>query len=154
MFRREFPCDEYVSLGLVIVWLLLVEIAAAADAMSVDEVREGMTGYGLTVVKGQRPSDSTSRFSVCFVWFSRAETWFLLAVRVGDREIGRGRRHERKPGLFKRSLARAIAYTWEFGLEPIAGITPYQQMVALADRPPVSASMPIRLEIETEEEVG
>jgi hypothetical protein len=124
--------------------LLSVPIDSAADSISVDEIREGMKGYGLTVVKGTTPE----RFEVEILGLLRQvqpsrDMILARCTGLGIEKSGVAGGMSGSPVYVNDRLLGAIAYTWEFGLEPIAGITPFQQMVALADRPPVAASKPI-----------
>jgi hypothetical protein len=131
------------SLGFILL-LLAVEIARAVDPISVDEIRAGMTGHGLTVVRGTTPE----RFEVEILGVLRqvqpSRDMVLARCRgLGMEKSGVAGGMSGSPVYIGERLLGAIAYTWEFGLEPIAGITPYQQMVTLTNRPPETASTPI-----------
>lgn len=96
---------------------------------NVDEIREGMTGYGVTVLKGT----TLERFGVNVIGVLKSHSpgRDLVLVRVsgiGLEKTGVISGMSGSPVYIEDKLVGAIAYTWSFGTEPIAGITPFKDM--------------------------
>ena len=107
-----------------------------ANFLSVDDVRPGMKGYGMTVFQGSKPE----RFEVEVlgvirgVWGPKqniiiarlsgplAERTFVFQGMSGS------------PVYIDGKLVGAVAYAFPFSKEPIAGITPIQEMVDIFER--------------------
>lgn len=121
--------------------------AAAADLpieiMSVDEVRPGMKGHGKTVLEGTQ-----------IVPFEATMLGVLRGVQAGRdmvlcRLSGAGLDYtgviagmSGSPIYIDGKLLGAVAYAWPFNKEPIAGITPFEQMRAHSQAPaPVEVAM-------------
>lgn len=109
------------------------------------EVREGMRGTARTVFRGSEPEE----FNV--------EILGVLPGGVGPKQdliIGRlsGGGADRtsvfagmsgSPVYINGKLVGAISYSFPFAKEPICGITPIEQMIAIFDRKKVDGSRPI-----------
>ncbi|MFO0945971.1 MAG: SpoIVB peptidase S55 domain-containing protein [Planctomycetota bacterium] len=97
---------------------------------NVDDVKPGMTGYGITVLKGTQ----TERFlvEVIGVLKSYSPGRDMILVRVaglGLEKTGVMSGMSGSPVYVNEKLLGAIAFTWPFGKEPIGGITPFSQMI-------------------------
>jgi hypothetical protein len=101
-----------------------------ADIITVDEIRPGMKGYGKTVFEGTE----AERFDV--------EVIDVLHKVMPDRDVilvrcsGHGLENTRvvagmsgSPIYLEGRLAGAVAFTWSFSKEPLAGVTPIQNML-------------------------
>lgn len=104
--------------------------AAPAGHWNVDELRPGMSGYGLTVLKGTR----AERFTVEILGVVKNVTPArdIVLCRVGGlglEKTGVLSGMSGSPVYVDDKLVGAIAFTWAFGKEPIGGITPYSQML-------------------------
>lgn len=104
--------------------------------MSVDELRPGMTGYGLTVFQGMRPE----RFSVevVGVLHNARPRMDMILIRPSHPRLevlGTVAGMSGSPIYINDRLVGAYAYGWEFGRETIAGVTPIANMLAEARRP-------------------
>jgi hypothetical protein len=96
----------------------------------VDEVRPGMKGYGVSVFKGSK----IERFDVevLGVLKNTSPGRDLVLVRVSGCDLektGVIAGMSGSPVYIDGKLLGAIAYAWAFGKEPIAGVTPFCQMV-------------------------
>lgn len=96
---------------------------------SVDDIHEGQKGYGLTVLKGTE----RQRFEVLVlgVLKSHSPGRDLVLARVsgiGLEKTGVISGMSGSPVYIDDKLVGAIAYTWSFGKEPLAGITPFIDM--------------------------
>lgn len=117
---------------------------AAMPTISVDEVKTGQKGYGLSVFAGSEPE----RFDVEIVGVMRS-------VSPGvDYILGRltGKNLERSgvasgmsgsPVFIDGKLAGAVAFSWPFSHEAIAGITPIDSMRRLSGLKGIEPITPI-----------
>ncbi len=112
-------------------------LAAPEKTIDPEDIRPGMKGYGLTVFQGTEPERfGVEVISVVPNFLLRQD---LILVRtdhpVTDRAgiIGG---MSGSPIYIEGRLAGAIAYGWQFGKEPVAGVTPIRNMLAVLDRKP------------------
>lgn len=116
-----------------------------APTMDVDDVKIGAKGYGLTVFQGTKPE----KFDVEVVGV-------LRKFRPGQDLILIKTPHERlniahtvagmsgSPIFIDGKMIGAYAYGWQFGSEPIAGVTPIKNMLQDMARPvPPNLLLPI-----------
>ncbi len=95
----------------------------------VEEIRAGMKGHGLTVMKGTK----IERFSaeVLGVMKNTSPGRDLVLCRLAGLDLektGVIAGMSGSPVYIKGKLLGAVAYAWAFGKEPIAGVTPFSQM--------------------------
>jgi hypothetical protein len=98
----------------------------------VDEVRTGMKGYGLTVVKGQ----GIERFDVEVIGVLRNAAVGRSVILVSLSGLGLGETGvvagmSGSPVYLDGKLAGAIASGWGFSKKPIAGVTPIEAMASI-----------------------
>ena len=110
-------------------------IAAAPTVLPFDQVRPGMKGVGLTVFSGTEvrefeveilgtlPNVGPGRNLI----LGRCAGGPLAATGVLSGMSG-------SPVFLEGKLAGAVAYSWGFAKEPIAGITPIEEMLSAAAR--------------------
>ena len=96
---------------------------------AVEEVRAGMKGHGLTVMKGTK----IERFSaeVLGVMKNTSPGRDLVLCRLAGLDLektGVIAGMSGSPVYIDGKLLGAVAYAWAFGKEPIAGVTPFCQM--------------------------
>ncbi len=113
--------------------------AAASERipmMSIDEVRPGMRGYGLTVFRGTEPE----RFDVEVVdvihRFRPDQDMVLIRTPhpiLEEANIVAGM--SGSPIYLEGKLVGAYAFGWPFGSQPIAGVTPIENMLTELRRP-------------------
>lgn len=103
---------------------------APVPIMRLDEIHPGMTGSGRTVFNG----DSIEEFEVRILGTLRnfmPKKDLILAELLGDRlrHTGVIAGMSGSPVYVEGRLIGAVAYGWSFSKEPIAGITPIDQML-------------------------
>jgi len=130
---------------LILAGILFAVNLRAVETIKVSELKPGMKGYGLSVFQGVKPE----RFEV--------ELIDILPRALPDTDLilvkcsGAGLEKSRviagmsgSPVYFDGKLAGAIAYTWPFAIDPIAGVTPIESMLSSLQSPAkasVSASL-------------
>lgn len=124
-----------VALGLLLL-VLTVFVQAQGGPISIDEIRPGMRGYGLTVFRGTEPE----RFDVevIDVLHNFLPDQALILVRTTHpilQEANTVGGMSGSPIYIEGRLAGAYAYGWQFGKAPIAGVTPIANMLHEIDRP-------------------
>ena len=134
------------------IWVLLtfaallpaVGLAGDGPFLSVDNIKPGMKGYGKTVFRG----DTIERFDaeiISVVKNTMPKGDMILARLSGGplKESGLIAGMSGSPVYIGDKLIGAVAYGWTFAKEPIAGITPIEEMVRVgqeAGRNPQAAS--------------
>jgi hypothetical protein len=107
-----------------------------ADTLPVDKIRRGMTGYGLTVFEGTRPE----RFGVEVIDvvknYQPAQDIILIRTRHPRLEVTNSvAGMSGSPIFIDGKMVGAYALGWSFGKEPVAGVTPIQNMIDDIERP-------------------
>ncbi len=108
----------------------------ALPTISASELMRGQKGYGLSVFAGTEPE----RFEVEVLGVmrnSRPETNYILARLTGQdlERSGVAAGMSGSPVYIDGRLAGAVAFSWLFGLDAIAGITPIDTMRRLSELP-------------------
>lgn len=134
--RRAVVTLALSATGLVSAALAIAQSVPTPRTISVDELRPGMRGYGLTVFSGTRPE----RFEVEVVGTLRnfRPRQDLVLIRTTHPILQRANTvggMSGSPIYVDDKLVGAYAYGWEFGNEPIAGVTPIANMIAELARP-------------------
>ncbi len=134
-------------LSLALAAMALTAAVAAAQVrpstIDVDEIRPGMTGYGLTVFRGVTPE----RFpiEVIDVLHNFRPNQDMILIRTPHPVLNHARAvagMSGSPIYIDGRLAGAYAYGWPFGLDPMAGVTPIANMLAEMARPVRSDAFP------------
>lgn len=115
---------------------LFAQTAPPGRTMSADELRPGMTGYGLTVFHGTTPE----RFpvEVVEVLHNARPQMDMILIRPTHPVLERAGTvagMSGSPIYINDRLIGAYAYGWDFGRETIAGVTPIANMLAALHRP-------------------
>jgi hypothetical protein len=138
--RKEFLSIAAVSVGLLSGLGLTIPLArgdAKPRTISVDEIKDGMKGYGLTVFKGTEPE----RFDVEVVGVLRnfRPSQELILIKTPHPRLNVTKNVKGMSGspiYLDGRLAGAYAYSWaSFQVEPVAGVTPIAPMLAEMRRP-------------------
>lgn len=134
--RKEFLSIAALSVGLFAGLGLTIPLAhgdAKPRTISVDEIKDGMKGYGLTVFKGTEPE----RFDVEVVGVLRnfRPSQELILVKTPHPRLNVTKNVRGMSGspiyLDNGRLAGAYAYSWaSFQVEPVAGVTPIAPMLS------------------------
>lgn len=123
--------------------LTLASAATAADRMPLSEVKKGMKGYGLTVFEGT----TIERFDVEIlgVLENIGPEQNLILAKVDSPTVRRAgiiAGMSGSPVMIDGKVIGALAYAWQFAKEPVAGITPIEEMLKIAHRTrPAGASL-------------
>ncbi len=138
--RKELLSIGALAFGLGAGLLLTIPLAhgqAKPGTISVDEIKDGMKGYGLTVFKGTEPE----RFDVEVVGVLRnfRPSQELILVKTPHPRLNvtkNVRGMSGSPIYLDGRLAGAYAYSWAaFQVEPVAGVTPIAPMLTEMRRP-------------------
>lgn len=116
-------------------FLVLVSIPAKGftqEFLNPDSLKPGMKGYGLTVYKGSK----IDRFEVEILGVMknvRTKGDIILAKLSGEplEKTGVIAGMSGSPVYINEKLIGAVAFSWAFSKEPIAGITPIQDMLGV-----------------------
>ncbi|HKI86427.1 MAG TPA: SpoIVB peptidase S55 domain-containing protein, partial [Thermoanaerobaculia bacterium] len=108
----------------------------APPVLPIDQIRAGQTGYGLSVFAGLEPK----RFKVEVLGVVRntaPDQSMILAKLSGEglESSGVVAGMSGSPVYIDGRLAGAVAFSWPFSKEPVAGITPIEEMRHLLDQP-------------------
>jgi hypothetical protein len=139
--RGEFAVTGALAVGLLAGLGLTIPVArgdAKPRTIGVNEIKEGMRGYGLTVFKGTEPE----RFDVevIGVLHNFRPSQELILVKTPHPRLNVTKNVRGMSGspiyLDGGRLAGAYAYSWaSFQVEPVAGVTPIAPMLAELHRP-------------------
>lgn len=117
--------------ALVLAWcsILAPGLAAQVATVGLDELSRGQKGHGLSVFAGTEPE----RFEVEVIGILRGRTpelSYIMARLSGQdlERIGVANGMSGSPVYFDGRLAGAVAFSFQFSQDPIAGITPIAGM--------------------------
>ncbi len=104
----------------------------AAERMPLSDVKKGMTGYGLTVFEGT----NIEKFDVEIlgVLENIGPGQNLILARVDHPVVARAgiiAGMSGSPVFVDGKVIGALAYAWQFSKEPVAGITPIEEMLKI-----------------------
>jgi len=117
----------------LVVALILAATLQAAERMPLSEVRKGMKGYGLSVFDGT----TIEKFDVEIlgVLNNIGPDQNLILGKVDSpliRRTGIIAGMSGSPIFIDGKVIGALAYAWQFSKEPVAGITPIEEMLKVA----------------------
>lgn len=135
MARLRIPF-AFVPLVLPALLVCVAAVRGQQRTISVDEIRPGMRGHGMTVFRGTVPE----RFDVevIDVLHQFAADQDLILIRSDHPIMDHASTvagMSGSPIYFDGRLAGAYAYGWAFGKDPVAGVTPIADMMAQINRP-------------------
>jgi SpoIVB peptidase S55 len=135
----------------IIVWAFSTSLVAQTNPkfMPVDEVRAGMKGIGKTVFKGTTIEDfNVEILGVLKDSIAPKQDMILCRLSGGPLDqTGVIAGMSGSPVFIDGRLVGAVAYSFPFAKEPIAGIQPIEQMVNLLDFTTTPAIQPARASI-------
>ena len=116
-----------------IIAVLFFALGAFAETMPIEQVKKGMKGYGLTVFEGKK----VEKFDVEIlgVLHNVGPDQNLILARVDSpvvRRAGVIAGMSGSPIYVDGKVIGALAYSWQFAKEPVAGITPIDEMLKIA----------------------
>lgn len=124
------------SLSLSLAPTLAGAQAKKPEIIQVGDIKPGMTGYGLTVFEGTKIEKFDLKVIGVVNGFLTKQDIILIECldpRIIHSGIVGGM--SGSPIYIEGKLAGALAYGWPFGKDPIAGVTPIQDMMALSKVP-------------------
>jgi len=112
----------------------LFAAAGVADTMPLSAIQKGMHGYGVTVFEGNR----LEKFDVEIlgVLHNIGPRQDLILAKVDSPMVHRAgviAGMSGSPVYIDGKVIGALAYSWQFAKEPVAGITPIEEMLKIAD---------------------
>ena len=118
--------------------------ASASPTMPVSEIKVGMKGYGLTVFRGTEPERFDVEVLGTIRQFRPHQDLVLIKTSHPRLEIAKVvAGMSGSPIFIDGRMIGAYAYGWQFGSEPIAGVTPIRSMLDELTRPlPVMRPLP------------
>jgi len=128
-----------VCVGLLVGVLVVRSRKEPTGIITVDELRPGQQGFVLTTLEGVKPA----RFGVVVLGIMRnaRPQQDMVLVRLEGEPLTRTgviMGMSGSPVYIGNRLAGAVAYTWAFAKEPIAGVTPIENMLQLLESPPTA----------------
>ncbi|HEV2720608.1 MAG TPA: SpoIVB peptidase S55 domain-containing protein [Thermoanaerobaculia bacterium] len=122
------------SLFLSAIAALFALSAAAQQTMPLSQIHKGMRGYGVTVFEGTK----LDRFDVEIlgVLNNIGPGQDLILAKVDAPTVQRAgviAGMSGSPVYIDGKVIGALAYSWQFAKEPVAGITPIEQMLKIAE---------------------
>src|SRR5438105_9679382 len=139
-----------ITLRRIVLSLFTFALAASAfaETMPLSQVRKGMRGYGVTVFEGTK----LERFDVEIVGVLNniGPGQNLILARIDAPVVQRAgviAGMSGSPVFIDGKVIGALAYSWQFAKEPVAGITPIEEMLKIAQvgksaGPAVAAATP------------
>jgi len=110
--------------------------SAAMPILTVDEVRVGMQGIGKTVLKGTELTEFKAEVVGVMRSISPGRDMVLCRLSgAGLEYTGVIAGMSGSPIYVDGKLMGAVAYTWAFNKEPLAGVTPIEQIRSFAEQP-------------------
>src|SRR5579883_2625214 len=125
-----------VSFSLILASIFSVSLfAQSSKFMSVDEVRPGMKGYGKTVFQGTKIEQFDVELLGVLKNFQPKQDMILARLSGGPlAKTGVIAGMSGSPVYIDGRLLGAVAFSFPYATEPIAGIQPIQQMLGLLDQ--------------------
>lgn len=109
---------------------------ARPDTMPVSQIKRGMKGYGLTVFEGTRPERFDVEVIDVLKNFRPRQDLILVKTKHPRLEIVKVvAGMSGSPIYLDNKMVGAYAYGWSFGSEPVAGVTPIDNMLEDLVRP-------------------
>src|SRR5437867_4405403 len=137
MRTRAFPILSLIML----VSLSIVPSLSAQDTkfMAVDEVRQGMKGFGKTVFQGTTVEQFGVEVLGVLRNFAPKQDMILVRLSGGPLErTGVIAGMSGSPVYIEGKLLGAVAFAFPFAKEPVAGVQPIQQMLDVLDQRPAN----------------
>jgi hypothetical protein len=125
---------------LLAVLSVCVAASVSAETMPLSQIHKGMRGYGLTVFEGT----TLAKFDVEVVGVLNniGPSQNLILIKVDAPEVRRAgviAGMSGSPIFIDGKVIGALAYAWQFAKEPIAGVTPIDEMLKIAEAGSTSA---------------
>jgi len=127
---------RFVAFSLILSGALALNLSAQSQQfMSADEVRPGMKGYGKTVFQGTKIEQFDVELLGVLKNYAPKQDMILARLSGGPlAKTGVIAGMSGSPVYIDGKLLGAVAFSFPFATEPIAGIQPIQQMLGLLDQ--------------------
>src|SRR2546425_2079869 len=114
--------------------LAVLAVSSTAATLPLSEIQKGMHGYGLTVFEGTK----LEKFDVEIlgVLHNIGPGQNLILAKINSPIVQRAgviAGMSGSPVYIDGKVIGALAYSWQFAKEPVAGITPIEEMLKIAD---------------------
>ena len=120
---------------IVFLFLITSKFAHSLDTISPKDIRPGMKGYGLTVFQGTTPEKfNVEVVSVVPNFLLRQDIILIRVDHPVTDNAGIIGGMSGSPIYINGKLAGALAYGWRFNKEPLAGVTPIDNMLDVLKR--------------------
>jgi SpoIVB peptidase S55 len=109
---------------------------ARPDTLPISQIHRGMKGYGLTVFEGTRPERFDVEVIDVLKNFRPRQDLILIKTKHPRLEVAKVvAGMSGSPIYLENKMVGAYAYGWSFGSEPVAGVTPIDNMIEDLQRP-------------------
>lgn len=129
--------------ALALAWVMAIPLNLSAQNtkfMSVDEVRQGMKGFGMTVFQGTKIEQFDVEVLGVLKNFAPKQNMILVRLSGGPLDrMGVIAGMSGSPVFIDGRLIGAVAFAFPFSKEPIAGVQPIGQMLGILDQKPASS---------------
>src|SRR6478672_9126509 len=130
---RVTPSVRHIRRFAISLSFLLLAGSAVAETMPLSQIRAGMKGYGLTVFEGSK----VEKFDVEIIGVLNqiGPDQDLILAKVDSAVIRRAgviAGMSGSPIYIDGKVIGALAYSWQFSKEPVAGITPIEEMLRIS----------------------
>ncbi|HKR63788.1 MAG TPA: SpoIVB peptidase S55 domain-containing protein, partial [Thermoanaerobaculia bacterium] len=121
------------KISLVVALVCLASTLQAAERMPLSEVHKGMKGYGLTVFNGTEIEKFDVEILGVLNNIGPDQNLILASVDAPVlRRTGVIAGMSGSPIFIDGKVIGALAYAWQFAKEPVAGITPIDEMLRIS----------------------
>lgn len=132
----------------ITLFLSIVPSLHAIDIMPLSEVKEGMTGVGRTVFKGDKIEEFEVEILGILKNYLPQQNLILGMLKGGNlEETGVIAGMSGSPVFINGKMIGAVAYSWPFAKTPIAGITPIESMLQTQVMPMEQTPLPPPVEV-------
>jgi hypothetical protein len=112
------------------------DLISRSDTMPAKDIKPGMKGYGLTVFQGTKPERFDVEVIDVLSNFRPKQDLILIKTKHPRLEVAKVvAGMSGSPIYINGKMIGAYAYGWTFGAEPVAGVTPIQNMLEDLVRP-------------------
>ncbi len=116
--------------GFLLLLLFLFSVSYAKEYLTIDEIKPGMKGFGLSVFKGWEPDKFDVEIIDVIRNTSPGRSYILAQLKGQNLEhSGVIAGMSGSPVYIDGKIIGAVAYTWSFSKDPICGITPLENML-------------------------
>lgn len=140
---RDLVLSRKFSFLVVVALIASAPSLMAVDRMPLSDIEKGMKGYGLTVFEGT----NVEKFDVEIlgVLNNIGPGQSLILAKVDSEVVKRAgviAGMSGSPIFIDGKVIGALAYAWQFAKEPVAGITPIEEMLKIARGPMPAGARP------------